>query len=49
MLIGNIIADQFKGIGSNWPLGAGMAFVVVAIMLIAYLCVVRFILWVTRW
>ncbi len=31
LLIGNIIADQFRGIGSNWPLGAAMAFVVVAV------------------
>lgn len=49
MLIGNIIADQFRGIGSNWPLGAAMAFVVVAIMLAAYLAVARFIRWMTRW
>jgi len=49
MLIGNIVADQFRGIGSNWPLGAGMAFVVVAVMLLAYLAVMRLIRWVTRW
>ena len=49
MLIGNIIADQFRGIGSNWPLGAGMAFVVVAVMLLAYLSVMRLIRWATRW
>lgn len=49
MLIGNIIADQFRGIGSNWPLGAAMAFIVVAIMLVAYLAVVQLIRWVTRW
>jgi len=49
MLIGNIIADQFRGIGSNWPLGAAMAFVVVAIMLLAYLAAVNLIRWVTRW
>ncbi|RLP23918.1 ABC transporter permease [Mesorhizobium sp. YM1C-6-2] len=49
MLIGNIIADQFRGIGSNWPLGAAMAFVVVAIMLFAYLAAVNIIRWVTRW
>ncbi len=49
MLIGNIVADQFKGIGSNWPLGAGMAFIIVAVMLAAYLGVVRLIQWVTRW
>ncbi len=49
LLIGNIVADQFRGIGSNWPLGAAMAFVVVAVMLIAYLAVVRLIGRVTRW
>ncbi len=49
MLIGNIIADQFRGIGSNWPLGAAMAFVVVAIMLAAYLAAVNLIRRVTRW
>ena len=49
LLIGNIVADQFRGIGSNWSLGAAMAFVVVAVMLIAYLVVMRLIRWVTRW
>ena len=49
LLIGNIIADQFRGIGSNWPLGAAMAFVVVAVMLLSYLAVIRLIRWVTRW
>jgi spermidine/putrescine transport system permease protein len=49
MLIGNIVADQFRGIGSNWPLGAAMAFVVVAIMLAVYLSTTRLIRWVTRW
>lgn len=49
LLIGNIIADQFRGIGSNWPLGAAMAFVVVALMLLSYLAVIRLIRWVTRW
>lgn len=49
LLIGNIVADQFRGIGSNWPLGAAMAFVVVAIMLLCYLASVRLIRWVTRW
>ena len=30
VMIGNVIADQFRGIGSNWPLGAALAFVVMA-------------------
>jgi spermidine/putrescine transport system permease protein len=49
LLIGNIVADQFRGIGSNWPLGAAMAFVVVAVMLVCYLAVARLIRWGTRW
>jgi spermidine/putrescine transport system permease protein len=49
MLIGNIVADQFRGIGSNWPLGAAMAFLIVAVMLAVYLGVVRLIREVTRW
>ncbi len=49
LLIGNVIADQFRGVGSNWPLGAAMAFVVVAVMLLSYLIVMRIIKWVTRW
>jgi len=49
LLIGNVIADQFRGIGSNWPLGAAMAFVVVSVMLLSYLAVMRIIKWVTRW
>ena len=49
LLIGNIISDQFRGIGSNWPLGAAMAFVVIAVMLASYLIVMRLIRWVTTW
>jgi spermidine/putrescine transport system permease protein len=48
-LIGNIVADQFRGIGSNWPLGAALAFVTVAIVLIVYFAVMRLLRWVTRW
>ncbi|MBL8582764.1 MAG: ABC transporter permease [Rhizobiaceae bacterium] len=49
LLIGNVIADQFRGIGSNWPLGAAMAFVVVAVMLCSFLAVVALIGRATRW
>ena len=48
-LIGNIIADQFRGIGSNWPLGAALAFVTIAAVLIVYFAVIRLTRWVTRW
>lgn len=48
LLIGNIIADQFRGIGSNWPLGAALAFVTIAIVLIIYLAVVQILARVTR-
>lgn len=49
LLIGNVVADQFRGIGSNWPLGAAMAFVVVAIMLLSFLAVTKAIVRATRW
>lgn len=49
IMIGNVIADQFRGIGSNWPLGAALAFVTMAIVLIIYYVVLRVINWVTRW
>lgn len=48
LLIGNIIADQFRGIGSNWPLGAALAFVTIAIVLVIYLAVVQILARVTR-
>jgi len=49
LMIGNVIADQFRGIGSNWPLGAALAFVIMAIVLLIYFGVMRLIRWVTRW
>ena len=32
IMIGNVIADQFRGVGANWPLGAALAFVMIAIV-----------------
>jgi len=29
MMIGNVIAEQFRGIGSDWPLGAALSFVTI--------------------
>lgn len=36
LMIGNVIADQFRGVGSNWPLGAALAFVTIATVLAIY-------------
>ena len=36
LMIGNVIADQFRGVGSNWPLGAALAFVTIAAVLTIY-------------
>lgn len=49
MMVGNVIADQFRGIGSNWPLGAALAFVTLATVLVIYLVVMRTIRWVASW
>lgn len=49
IMIGNVISDQFRGIGSNWPLGAALAFVTMATVLIIYFMVMRALKAVTRW
>jgi spermidine/putrescine transport system permease protein len=49
LMIGNVIADQFRGIGSNWPLGAALALVTVAVVLVIHLALIRAIRWVTTW
>ena len=49
LLIGNIISDQFRGIGSNWPLGAALAFVTMAVVLSVYFVIMRLVRWVTTW
>jgi spermidine/putrescine transport system permease protein len=43
LMIGNVIADQFRGIGSNWPLGAALAFVVIGVVMAVYLMIIRII------
>ena len=32
LLAGNLVADQFKGLGSDWPLGATLSFLIMAVM-----------------
>jgi spermidine/putrescine transport system permease protein len=49
LMIGNVVADQFKGIGSNWPLGAALAFVILVLVVAVYLAVTRLIRLATRW
>jgi spermidine/putrescine transport system permease protein len=49
VMIGNIIADQFRGTGTNWPLGAAMAFIVVGVTVLLYLAITQLMRWVTRW
>jgi spermidine/putrescine transport system permease protein len=49
VMIGNVIADQFRGIGSNWPLGAALAFVTMAAVLAVYFVALRLLKAVTRW
>jgi spermidine/putrescine transport system permease protein len=48
ILIGSVVADQFRGIGSNWPLGAALVFVMTASVLAVFLFMMRLIKAATR-
>ncbi len=48
-MIGNVIAEQFRGIGADWPLGAALAFVTMAVVLALHLAIMRAVHWVTTW
>ena len=49
LMIGNVIADQFRGVGSNWPLGAALAFVTIAAVLSIYFAGIALLRRVTVW
>lgn len=49
IMIGNVIADQFRGTGANWPLGAALAFVVMAAVMLIVIVITHLIRRVTRW
>lgn len=49
LLAGNLVADQFKGLGSDWPLGAALSFLIMALMVVVYVAVTRLVRLVTRW
>ena len=48
-LVGNLIANQFRGSGADWPLGAALAFMIMALLVFVYLTSIRLLRWVTRW
>ena len=48
-MIGNIVADQFRGTGANWPLGAALAFVTVCCVMAIYAALARALRLVSRW
>jgi spermidine/putrescine transport system permease protein len=49
VMIGNVIAEQFRGIGSDWPLGAALAVVTMIIVLAIYVATMRAVQWTSRW
>ena len=49
IMIGNVIADQFRGTGANWPLGAALAFVTVCCVMLIVVAVTRLLRKVAKW
>jgi spermidine/putrescine transport system permease protein len=49
VMVGNLIADQFKGLAPNWPLGAALAISVLAILIAIHSVTMRLIREFTRW
>lgn len=48
VMVGNVIADQFRGIGSNWPLGAALSFLALGAGVLVYLAAAELPLLVKR-
>jgi spermidine/putrescine transport system permease protein len=49
LLAGNLVADQFKGLGANWPLGAALSFMILVVMVAGYLIMTRLVRMASRW
>ncbi len=49
LLAGNLVADQFRGLGNNWPLGAAISFLILGAVIAVYLFMTRIARWVTTW
>lgn len=48
-LVGNLVANQFRGSGADWPLGAALAFMIMALLVFVYLISVRLLRILSRW
>ncbi|MFN8518622.1 MAG: ABC transporter permease [Chloroflexota bacterium] len=48
-MVGNLIANQYRGSGADWPLGAALAFMIMALLVFVYLIGARLLRWVSRW
>lgn len=48
-MVGNLIANQFRGVSPNWPLGAALALSIMLIVIALQLICMRLLKWVTRW
>ena len=49
VMVGNLIADQFKGLAPNWPLGAALAISVLIILVVIHAVAMRLVREFTRW
>ena len=47
-MIGNLITNFFRSSSADWPLGAALSFVVLALLVIVYLVTTRLLRWVSR-
>jgi spermidine/putrescine transport system permease protein len=49
VMVGNLIADQFKGLAPNWPLGAALAISVLLVLIAIHAVIMRLVREITRW
>ncbi len=49
VMVGNLVADRFKGAAPDWPLGSAFAILMMLALLVVYLVVTRLLRAVTRW
>ncbi|MFO1541121.1 MAG: ABC transporter permease [Chloroflexota bacterium] len=48
-MVGNLIANEFRGSGADWPMGAALAFLIMGLLVLVYLATTRILRLVTRW
>lgn len=48
-MVGNLIANEFRGSGADWPMGAALAFLIMGLLVLVYLLTARLLRLVTRW